>query len=410
MRHGPNWEPALILGIRRLMRAAVLRAPGDPAGIRIESVADPVPGAGEVLVRVSTVCVNRTDVHVLHRTNIGRGVPLPHIGGLDPAGVVVGHGPGVETPAIGTRVVARPMIPCLGCRFCGSDREALCEHPTYVGVHRPGGFAELVALPARAVFPIPDGVDDATASAAAHSVPVVLHQLDTVGQVTDGDRVLVVGAAGGLGLVAVQLARHLGATIVAAAGSDDKLAILRGLGAAEAISYAVPEGFADRVRAATGGLGVSVAVDNVGSRVLWPEVVAALDKGGRILSCGAHADGRVEVDLALFYRLQLRLVSTAGASRAEFERALSLVHEGTVRPVVHREWPLEGIGDALAELLARRNVGKIVLRVGPDVRPRGRPVGGTRDAVDSSPTGAPADRHALDRQAVGDALPPVESR
>jgi NADPH:quinone reductase-like Zn-dependent oxidoreductase len=348
---------------RALVRAAVLRSFGSPDGFIVEAYEDPVPGPGEVLVRVHAVCVNRTDVHVMERTNIGRGTELPHVGGLDPAGVVVGCGPGVTEPAVGTRVVARPMVPCLACRFCLGGREAVCERPVYIGVHRPGGFGELVALPARAVFPIPDGVDDVAAAATAHSVPVALHLLGTVGGVGPADSVLVVGAAGGLGLAAVQLARRLGAIVVAAARGEEKLRVLQGLGVEHVVSYEEPGALAPAVRAATGGFGVTVAVDNIGSRELWPHVVASLDKGGRILSCGAHAGGRVELDLSLFYRMQLRLLSAAGTTTEEFRRALDLVADGTVRPHVHGEWPLEGIGDAFRELLARRNIGKIVLRV-----------------------------------------------
>jgi NADPH:quinone reductase-like Zn-dependent oxidoreductase len=345
------------------MRAAVLRSFGSPSGFVLEDVADPEPGPGDVLVRVHAVCVNRTDVHVIERTNIGRGIVLPHIGGLDPAGEVVAVGPGVETPSVGTRVVARPLIPCLDCRFCRSGHEAGCERPSYVGVHRPGGFGELVALPARAVFAIPDGVDWVTATAAAHTIPVAIHLLETVGEVGPSDRVLVVGAAGGVGSAAVQLARQLGARVIATASSEAKLDALRDLGAETTIAPLDPTGLAERVRAMTDGEGVTVAVDNIGSPALWPEVVASLDKGGRILSCGAHAGGRVELDLSLFYRMQLRLLSTAGTTSEEFRRALDLVASGAIRPLVHDVRPLASIESAFDDLLARRNTGKIVLQV-----------------------------------------------
>jgi NADPH:quinone reductase-like Zn-dependent oxidoreductase len=351
------------VGTVGLMRAAVLRTPGSPDGFELETWPDPSPGPGEVLLRVGAVCVNRTDVHVIERTNIGRNVPLPHIGGLDPAGEIVALGPDVDGPPVGTRVVARPMIPCLACRFCQGGSESGCERPSYIGIHRPGGFGELVALPARAVFPTPDGMDDVTAAAAAHSVPIAIHLLETVGAVGPRDRVLVVGAAGGLGIAAVQLAKTLGAQVVAVAGDEAKLEVLRGLGADVTLSSADPSDLAERVRAATDGGGVTVAVDNVGSTELWPQVVASLDKGGRILSCGAHAGGQVELDLSLFYRMQLRLLSTAGTTADEFRRGLDLVATGRIRPLVHAVRPLAEVREAFRDLLDRRNIGKIVLRV-----------------------------------------------
>jgi NADPH:quinone reductase-like Zn-dependent oxidoreductase len=344
------------------MKAAVLHRHGGPDGLRLEQVPDPVPGPGEVLVRVAAVCVNRTDVHVMHRTAIGRNVVLPHIGGLDPAGVVIAQGEGVEGPAVGSRVVARPLIPCLGCRFCAAGSESVCERPGYVGVHRPGGFAEFVALPARALFPIPDGLAFEDATVVAHSVPVALHLLDAVGRIRSNDRVLVIGAAGGLGLAAVQLARHTGAWVAGAVADIRKLEGVAG-GPDAVISYVPPTALPEQVRSLTDGVGVTVAVDNVGSAELWPEIVASMDKGGRILTCGAHAGGLVTLDLNLLYRQQLQVLASSGSTTDEFRRALDLAATGIVRPVRHGTWPLESIRDAFGELLARRNTGKIVIEV-----------------------------------------------
>ncbi|HEY3523726.1 MAG TPA: alcohol dehydrogenase catalytic domain-containing protein [Candidatus Limnocylindrales bacterium] len=344
------------------MRAAVLRTFGGPEGLFVGEVDPPAPADDEALVAVRSVCVNRTDIHVMHRTNIGRNATVPHIGGVDPAGEVVAVGRRVTGLRAGDRVVARPMIPCLGCRFCTSDRESMCERPVYVGVHRPGGFGELVALPARVLYPIPDGVSFAAASGMAHSVPIALHLVRTVGAVTAGEDVLVLGAAGGLGIAAAQIARTLGARVIAAARSDERLAALDDVADAT-VTYDDPAALTGRVRGVTGGRGVDVVVDNVGDPELWPHAVAAVDKGGRILSAGSHAGATMPLELPLFYRMQLRLLATAGFSDAEFRDALRLVDDGSVRVVVHREYELDTIHGAFEEMLARRNVGKLVVRV-----------------------------------------------
>lgn len=345
------------------MRAAVLRAFGGPEGISVEAWPDPVPAADEVLVRVRAVSVNRTDVYALTRTNIGRRLELPHVGGVDPAGEIVGLGSAVSDRSIGERVVARPMIPCRACRFCSSGAESLCEAPAYIGIHRPGGFAELVALPARSVYPIPDGVSYEHASATAHSVPIALHLLRTVGAVGPADTLLVVGAAGGLGIACLQVGRVLGARAIGAVADEAKAASALAAGADGALTYAPLDTFAERVRALSGGGGVTVLVDNVGDAALWESLVASLDRGGRILSCGSHAGGHVPLDLNLFYRQQLRLLSTAGTTDQEFRDALALVADGRVRPVINHVFPLTGIRDAFQALLDRANVGKIVIRV-----------------------------------------------
>jgi NADPH:quinone reductase-like Zn-dependent oxidoreductase len=345
------------------MQAAVLRAFGGPEGIAIESWPDPEPGPDEVLVRVRAVSVNRTDVYAMTRTNIGRRIELPHIGGVDPAGEIVARGDSTRERSIGERVVTRPMIPCRACRFCLVGPESLCEGPAYVGIHRPGGFAELVALPERAVYPIPDGLSYEEASAAAHSVPIAIHLLQTVGTVGPGDVVLVVGAAGGLGLSCVQVARIAGARVIAVVGNERKADAAIAVGADAAITYDPLDRLADRVRDSSDGRGATVLVDNVGDARLWEPLVAALDRGGRILSCGSHAGGRVVLDLNLFYRQQLRLLSTAGTTDEEFRAALRLVADGRVRPIIERVFPLSGIGDAFRMLLGRGNAGKIVIRV-----------------------------------------------
>ena len=345
------------------MKAAVLRAFGGPDGLVIEELPEPVPSETEVLVRVRAVSVNRTDVHVMNRANIGRGTQLPHIGGVDPAGQVVRVGASVRELRPGQRVVARPMIPCLECRFCFTGRESVCEAPSYVGVHRPGGFAEFVALPARDLYPIPENLSFEEASASAHSVPIALHLLQTVGRLDSRDIALVVGAAGGLGAIIVQVASLLGSRVIAAGSNVHKLEPLRELGADHLVAYGDGGGLADDVRRLAGGTGASVAVDNIGSAELWPQVVASVDKGGRILSCGSHAGGIVTLDLNLFYRQQLRLISTAGTSHEEFLEAIQLVADGRVRPLIHRVVELHDIRAAFEEMIARRNVGKIVVRL-----------------------------------------------
>jgi NADPH2:quinone reductase len=349
--------------VGRLMRAAVLRAFGGPEGIQLRQWPEPVAGPDDVLVRVRAVSVNRTDVYAMMRTNIGRAIELPHIGGVDPAGEIVGLGDGVTDRLIGQRVVARPMIPCRTCRFCATGRESMCEHPSYIGIHRPGGFAEFVALPARALYKIPDGISWEVATATAHSVPIAIHLLRSVGAVGPGDVVLVVGAAGGLGMACIQVANVLGGRVIAAVAGQDKASAALAAGAEAALVYEPIDTFPERVRALSGTTGATVLIDNVGDAALWEPLVASLDRGGRILSCGSHAGGRVPLDLNLFYRQQLRLLSTAGTSDEEFRDALALVGDGLVRPVIHRVYPLAEIRDAFRALLDRANVGKVVVRV-----------------------------------------------
>ena len=206
------------------MRAAITPAPNGP--ITIEEVADPVAADGEVLVEVHAASVNRLDRAVYEGRGLGRAATFPLIQGLDAAGVIL-EGGRLEK---GMRVVIKPTAPCGRCRWCRSDRDADCTGAQLTGIHRPGGFAEYVAVPEANVFPIPATMTYEVAAAAAHVFPVALHMIRTAGLST-GETVFVTAGAGAIGSAAIQLARALGAEVLAACSTGAKAAVASRLGA-----------------------------------------------------------------------------------------------------------------------------------------------------------------------------------
>jgi NADPH:quinone reductase len=350
------------------MRAVVVRSFGGPEVLELLDWPDPEPAPDEALVAVHAVSVGRTlDVEVRKRGADFR-VTLPRILGSDPAGVVVAVGERVTEVAVGDRVVSTSTLFCGECEECRAGRTNACVRHGALGVHRDGGYAELCALPARTLAPIPDGVSFARAAAMGTSYPVTWNLLVHAGRLAAGGDVLVMGAGGGLGVAAILIAKAVGANVVAAAGAAWKLDRCRELlGADAVVDYSRP-GWSEQVRAASrDGRGVDVVFENISSPELFPESLASLRPYGRLVTCGAHGGGRVEVDIRLLYRNHLSLLGDTGAS-AEMARAVfAAVADGRIPapPVFHR-FPLEQVAAAQEAAAGRDVFGRVILDVRPE--------------------------------------------
>lgn len=346
------------------MRAVVMHKVGTPADLVLDEVPVPRFGPGEVLVRVATVSVNRQDTFTIAgRANIAQ-LRLPHILGNDPAGMVVALGPGVDSLVVGTRVVVKPAIACGSCGLCRAGEDAACARLESIGVHRPGGFAEYVAVPATNAFPIPDRLGFAEATALAQSAPVALHLLHDRSGVRREDTVLVTSAAGAIGSATVQLARLAGARVIAAAGGPAKVDYVRSLGVDDVIDYLAEPAFASTVaRLAPGG--VSLYVESAGDPAIWTEALKTLRRRGRAAVCGSHAGRIVELDLNWLFRSRVTIIGTSGSTVANFRQVLRLAGEGRLRANVDSVRPLAEVRAAFARMMARQNCGKLVLSVSP---------------------------------------------
>ena len=353
-------------GVPATMRAIALTAFGGPENLEEVTLPVPVPAAGEVLVWVHTVAANRQDTFTMRGLAQARHpVPLPHVLGIDPAGVVVALGAGVHTLAIGDRVVAKPSIACGDCPDCRNGDDDACPRAQNIGVHRGGGMAEYVAIPARNAFLIPGGLPFAEATAAAHSFPVALQLMRNRAGLRAGETVLVTGAAGAIGSAAVQLARVLGARVIAAAGGEAKAAYARTLGADLVIDYLATPACGPLVREAAPD-GVDLYVESAGNPDIWKEALTTLGRRGRAAVCGSHAGKAVELDLNWLFRMRASILGGSGATLATQADALALVASGQLRPHVHAVLPLADAAEAFGILYRRENLGKVVLEVASD--------------------------------------------
>ena len=333
------------------MRAAQLQASG-LEGLRVGDVPRPVPGPGEVLIAVEAVSLNQLDLNVIAGLGPGRAARLPRVLGLDPAGVIVELGAGVEASRLGQSVVVKPNIPCGDCARCATGHEADCPAQSVVGVHRDGGAAEFVVVPARNAFDR-HGLDAATASATVHSLPIVINAFDAAG-VTSADRVLVTGAGGTLGHAAVAYARHLGAEIVAASRAE--------LPRVDGVERIVADD-APTLSSRLESLGpFDVAIDVSGHGGTIAAGVAALGWGGRAVFCSASVDARLELDARDLYLKRKLLRGVASADYEHVRRALRHVQNGTIAPLIGSRHPLDDIVEAYRGFAASPR-GKVVVDV-----------------------------------------------
>ena len=343
------------------MRAAVITAFGGPDKLELMEVPTPVPGAGEVLVAVRTVAANRTDLFTM-RGRAATPTPLPHVPGLDPAGLVVALGEGVTDCAIGDRVVVKPGTACGNCAYCTAGDDDACPTQEIVGVHRQGGMAEYVVVPAISALPIDDRIAFGEATAIAHSYPVALTMVRDRAVVGPEDTVLVTGAAGAVGAASVQLAKMAGARVVAAAGGPDRVEYARALGADAVIDYVANPAFAAEILDVAPG-GVTAYIESAGDPNVWTESLKTMARRGRVIVCGAHAGGAVGLDLAWLFRSRVTITGHSGSTLAAFREVFAMAREGRIRANIHTILPLDRVHEAFDILVARGNRGKVILRV-----------------------------------------------
>ncbi|HET7752445.1 MAG TPA: zinc-binding dehydrogenase [Anaeromyxobacteraceae bacterium] len=340
------------------MRAIAMRAHGGPEVLRAESLPDPAAGPGQVLVRVRSVALNHLDVWV-RRGWEGLKLAWPHIPGSDVAGVVEEVGPGVTAVSRGDEVVLNPGLSCGRCRECLLGNDPGCRSYAILGEHVSGGYAELVAVPAVNVVPKPRNLSFDEAAAVPLVFLTAWHAIVVRANVRPGETVLVHAAGSGVGSAAVQIARLLGATVVATAGTDEKCRRALELGAQHAVNYEAVD-FVQEVKKLTARRGVDVVFEHVGKKT-WEKSLLALASGGRLVTVGATTGHDPPTDLRhVFYRRLSILGSTMGAKGELFD-VLRFLSEGKLRPVVDRVLPLSEAAAAQELLSSRAQFGKIVL-------------------------------------------------
>ncbi|NLJ54362.1 MAG: NAD(P)H-quinone oxidoreductase [Intrasporangiaceae bacterium] len=323
------------------MRAVTVSSPGGPEVLEVADVPAPDPAEGEVRIRVAAAGLNRADI--LQRQGHYDPPPgSPQGLGLEVSGTLDALGGGVDDWAVGDEVCA-----------------------LLVG----GGYAEQVCVPAGQVLPVPEGVGLVEAAALPEVVCTVWSNVFLTANLQPGETLLVHGGSSGIGTMAIQLARQVGARVAVTAGSQEKLDVCRDLGAQILINYK-DEDFVERLKAETDGEGAGVILDNMGAKYLQRNV-DALGESGRLVIIGMQGGIKAELNIATLLRKRGAVIATALRSRSRAEKATivaavrehvwPMIEAGTVRPIIHSTYPLEQVADAHAEMESSTHIGKILL-------------------------------------------------
>ena len=324
------------------MKAVVCKAFGPPSSLSVEEMPSPEPAANQVRIDVHAAGCNYPDFLIVQGLYQFK-PPLPFSPGAEVAGVVSAVGEGVTDLKVGDRVIATMIW---------------------------GGFSEQVIADRPAVCPLPDGFDFKEASALLLTYATSLYALKDRGELKSGETLLVLGAAGGVGLASVQLGKALGARVIAAASTEEKLALCREAGADETINYA-EEDLKARAKALTGGNGVDVIYDPVGGAFSEP-ALRSIAWGGRFLVIGFAAGDIPKIPLNLALLKGCSIVGVFWGSftmrdpaghQAHVQTLFDMWSKGKIRPVVSKAYGLDEASAALDDLGHRRAKGKIVIAV-----------------------------------------------
>jgi len=335
------------------MKAIVLREHGGSDKLRFEpEFPNPVAGPDDVVIRVRASSLNYHDVFT-RRGMPGINLPFPVIIGLDVAGEILETGANVSDWNVGDRVLVDPI-----------DR----VNGGLVGETIHGGLAERCRVPAHQLLRLPDAVSFEQAAALPVAYGTALRMMNRIGQIQAGEKVLILGASGGVGVCAVQLAKLAGAEVIACAGTAEKGEALRALGADHIILYtqedflkAVQERFGKPARRRGGKSGgVDVVVNFTGGDT-WVKSLRCLRLGGRLLTCGATAGFDPKEDLRYIWTFELQIRGSNGWDRDDLYELLELVRDGRLHVPIDRVWPLVQGAEALASLEDRKIVGKVLV-------------------------------------------------
>jgi NADPH:quinone reductase-like Zn-dependent oxidoreductase len=328
------------------VQAVRIHEDGGPEVLVLEEVPEPVAGPGEVLIRLRASALNHLDIWI--RKGLPS-VPKPRILGADGAGLVEALGEGVSGFETGQRVVINPGI------------EAGDGAIHVIGEHGDGTNAELIAVPATNVYPIPDGLSFEEAAAFPLVFETAYRMLVTRAQLQEGEWVLLWGIGSGVSTAGLAIARALGARTIVTSSSDAKLERARELGADVVVNHADGNVKA-AVKEATAGHGADIVVDHVGEAT-WRTSLDVAAREGRIVVCGATSGPNPPAALHRVWWKQLTILGSTMGTKTDFEGAYDLIASGRARPVVDDVFPLGEIRGAHARLEAGEQLGKIVLRV-----------------------------------------------
>jgi NADPH:quinone reductase-like Zn-dependent oxidoreductase len=341
------------------MKAVCIHESGGVEKFVYEDAPDPPIAANEVLVRVKGCALNHLEMWT---TLLPPGTTFarPRILGSDVAGVVEAVGEAVSGIEVGSRVMLQPGVSCGICQACLAGVDNQCPSYSILGQGPwDGGFAELIKIPPANIIPMPENLSFEEAA----SIPLVFvtawHMLVTRAGLRRDETVLVNAAGSGVGIAATQIAKLLGARVIASTGSDAKLEKARALGADEGINYNTTDLGQEALRL-TDGRGVDVVVEHIGGEI-FQKSVQALARNGRLVTCGVTAGQTASFSIRPFFMRQQTFLGSFMGTKSELLGMMPYFRSGQLRPVVDRAYRLSEVQAAVRQLASRDHFGKIAV-------------------------------------------------
>ncbi len=342
------------------MKAVYFNQYGDESVLQYGELPDPQINANQVLVEIKACGVNHLDLWV-RRGVPGARLKMPHILGSDISGIVAAVGELVTHVKTGEEVIVSPGVSCGRCEWCLTSFDNNCRHYGVIGEHMPGGYAQFIAVPAVNLIPKPANMNFIEAAAFPLTFLTSWHMLVTQCQVRPGEVVLILAAGSGVGVAAVQIAKLHGATVIAAAGSEEKLEKVKTLGADYVINYE-KQNFREETLKITNKRGVDILFEHVGEKT-WQDSIKTLARGGRLVTCGATTGYNALTDLRYLFSKNLKIFGNLMGSKGELLHLVEFFKTGKFKPVIDRTLPLPQAAEAHRILAQREQFGKVVLEI-----------------------------------------------
>ncbi len=341
------------------MKAIVIHEFGPPDVLKYQDLPDPQPKDGEIRIRIHAATVNRVlDVSLRAGKETRRSPVLPLIPGVDCAGTVDAVGPGVTRWKVGQRVAVAGSMPL---KLVPENCDDYDGPEGMMGIKRPGGFAELVTVPACVAVSLPDELNFHDAAVVMRHCPTAWNLLVNTAKLQRGETVLIMGAGGNLGMTGIQIAKNvIGAKVIAAAGADDRVKQGLDLGADHGINYNKQDIQAELMKL-TSGEGVDVLYDNIANPKVLPQAFMGIGFRGRLVTAGAHGGPNVTINFSHLYHNQITIIGRPGNHPPDLPKCFAAAAEGRIKPRIEKIMPLSCAAEAHRLMESGEVMGKIVL-------------------------------------------------